>query len=51
MKKKEKATLPLILLGSTLVLLGAVTYFYLNTRLEGEDIDFDLWEEDISDYA
>jgi hypothetical protein len=51
MKKKENATLPLILLGSTFLLLGAVTYFYLNSRLEEEDFEFDLWDEDMSDYA
>ncbi|WP_461488661.1 hypothetical protein [Pontibacter sp. HJ8] len=51
MKKKETNAFPLILLGSTLLLLGAATYVYFSYRLAEEDIDFDLWEEEISDYA
>lgn len=51
MKKTESNTLPFIILGSTLLILGAATYLYLSSRIEEEDIDFDLWEEDISDYA
>lgn len=51
MKKKDTNAFPLILLGSTLLLLGAVTYMYFSSRLAEEDIDFNLWEENISDYA
>lgn len=51
MKKKDNAVFPLILLGSTLVLLGAATYVYFTSRIEEDDINFDLWDEDISNYA
>ncbi|WP_018478182.1 hypothetical protein [Pontibacter roseus] len=51
MEKDQLTTLPVILLGTTLLLLGAATYLYLSTRIEEEDIDFDLWDEDVSDYA
>lgn len=40
-----------MLVGSALLFLGLATYVYLNTRIAEEDIDFDLWDEDVSDYT
>ncbi|MDX5417932.1 MAG: hypothetical protein LPK09_01860 [Hymenobacteraceae bacterium] len=51
MKTNKKDDFPFALVGSVLVFLGLAAYVYLSTRLEEEDIDFDLWDEDISDYA
>lgn len=39
------------LIGSTLLFLGLAAYVYLSTRIDEEDIDFDLWDEDVNDYA
>jgi hypothetical protein len=50
MKKKKESSLPLILLGSTLLMLGVAAYLILSTRLEEEDIDFDLYDEDSDIY-
>ncbi len=51
MKTKKKEDFPFVLVGSALLFLGLVAYVYLNTRIEEEEIDFDLWDEDVSDYA
>lgn len=48
---KEKEDFPFVLVGSALLFLGLAAYVYLSTRIEEEDIDFDLWDEDVSDYA
>ena len=50
MKKKQKTTLPLFLIGTTLLLAGAIAYLYMSTHLEEEDMDFDLFDEDTEDY-
>ena len=50
MKKKQKNTFPLFLIGTTLLLVGAVTYLYMSTHLEEEDVDFNLYDEDTEDY-
>jgi hypothetical protein len=50
-KNKDKEDFPYMLIGSTLLFLGLAAYVYMSTRIEEEDIDFDLWDEDISDYA
>lgn len=50
MKKKQKNTLPLFLIGTTLLLAGAIAYLYMSTHLEEEDMDFDLFDEDTEDY-
>jgi hypothetical protein len=50
-KNKDKESFPFALIGSTLLFLGLAAYVFLSTRIEEEDIDFDLWDEDISDYA
>lgn len=34
-----------------MLFLGLAAYVYLSTRIEEEDIDFDLWDENVSDYA
>lgn len=51
MKAKKKDNLPYVLLGSALLFFGLATYVYLNTRIAEDAIDFDLWDEDISNYA
>ena len=53
MKRKDKDSedFPFMLIGSALLFLGLATYVYLSTRIEDEEIDFDLWDEDVSDYA
>ncbi|MBF8965103.1 hypothetical protein I0P70_17780 [Pontibacter sp. FD36] len=50
-KNKDIEDFPFVLVGSALVFLGLAAYVYLSTRIEEEEIDFDLWEENISDYA
>lgn len=50
-KNKELDDFPFVLIGSALVFLGLAAYVYLSTKIEEEDIDFDLWDENISDYA
>ncbi|GAB3195214.1 hypothetical protein ABID22_003605 [Pontibacter aydingkolensis] len=50
MKKKQTSTFPLFLIATTLLLVGAVTYLYISTHLEEEDVDFDLYDEDTEDY-
>jgi hypothetical protein len=50
-KNKEKESFPIALIGTTLLFLGLAAYVYMSTRIEEDDIDFDLWDEDISDYA
>ncbi|MEJ8802010.1 hypothetical protein [Pontibacter sp. H249] len=50
MKKKHKSTLPFFLIGTTILLMGAVTYLYMSTHLEEEDVDFDLYDEDTDIY-
>jgi hypothetical protein len=42
---------PFMLVGSALVFLGLAAYVYLSTRIEEEDIDFDLYDEDMSEYV
>lgn len=51
MKTKKKDDFPFMLVGSALVFLGLAAYVYLSTKIGEDDIDFDLWDEDISDYA
>ncbi|PKV75753.1 hypothetical protein [Pontibacter ramchanderi] len=51
MKTKKKEDFPFVLVGSALLFLGLAAYVYLSTRIEEEDIDFDLWDENVSDYA
>ncbi|MBD1395941.1 hypothetical protein H9Q13_02085 [Pontibacter sp. JH31] len=51
MKTKKKDDFPFMLIGSALVFLGLAAYVYLSTKIDEEEIDFDLWDEDISDYA
>jgi hypothetical protein len=50
-KNKDKTEFPFVLVGSALLVLGLAAYTYLSTKIEEEDIDFDLWDENISDYA
>ncbi len=50
-KKLEKDDFPFMLVGSALVFLGLAAYVYLSTRIEEEDIDFDLYDEDESAYV
>ena len=50
MKKKQKSTLPLFLIGTTLLLVGAVTFLYMSSHLDEEDVDFDLSDEDSEIY-
>ena len=50
MKEKDQSTLPFILLGTTLLLVGAVTYLYMSSCLEDNDVDFDLYDEDSESY-
>ncbi|MDO6392283.1 hypothetical protein Q4E40_19265 [Pontibacter sp. BT731] len=50
-KNKDLENFPFVLVGSALLFLGLATYVYLSTRIEDEDIDFDLWDEDVNNYA
>ena len=49
-KNKPDTSFPLLLLVGTLLLVGAATYAYISTRLEDEDMDFDLYDEDSDFY-
>lgn len=50
-KNTDLEDFPFVLVGSALLFLGLATYVYLSSRIDDEDIDFDLLEEDIRDYA
>jgi hypothetical protein len=51
MKTKKKDDFPYVLVGSALLFVGLAAYVYISTILEEEELGFDLWDEDISDYA
>ncbi|MFD2245161.1 hypothetical protein [Pontibacter ruber] len=50
MRKKRKTDFPVLLFAVTLLLVGAAAYVYKSTRLEDEDMDFDLYDEDSNIY-
>ncbi len=47
---KNPKSFPFILLGTSLLVVGAITYLYMCTHLEEEDVDFDLYDEETTDY-
>lgn len=51
MKTKDTTTLPYVLFGSALLLLGAAVLIYYSTVIDDKDINFDLWDEDVNDYV
>ncbi|MBX0332865.1 hypothetical protein K3G39_06415 [Pontibacter sp. HSC-14F20] len=50
-KNTDSEDFPFVLIGSALLFLGLATYVYLSTRIVEDDIDFDLWDEDVNDYV